>query len=485
MLKLASRLAGVVALIACITLLFHRLATVNETTAGFAYLLGVLAIASAWGLVEATVGSIVAVLCYNFFFLPPVGTFTIADPKNWVALLTFLITAIVASKLSDRAKRRTAEALERQRDMERLYALSRAILLTDASGVAARQITHQISQIFEVPSVALYERGTGEIHYSGPEDLAGVRDKLREAALQGTFFHDEQTRTLVTAVRLGGEPIGSLALRNAHLSETALQALTNLVAIALERVRSQESASRAEAARQSEELKSTLLDAIAHDFQTPLTSIKAAATTLLSGVDAGRPAGASEQRELLAVVDEEADRMSRLVTEAIRTSQIEAGTLTLDRRPHRVAEIIADAARESRGAAERCRVQIDGTTSAPELNVDADLIELALRQVIENALAHSPPGSPITIRAAPSGENLVISVSDQGPGIPRPEQEHLFDKFYRGSVPRYHGAGSGMGLAIARAILRSHGGDVVLESSTAQGSEFRLLVPLAATEQRS
>src|SRR5256712_816683 len=308
-----SRVAIALALIAATTFVCSRLIPVNATTAGFAYLVDILVIATAWGLLEAIIASVVAVLCFNYFFFPQVGTFTIADPQNWVAIFAFLVTALIAGQLSARAKRRTREAVDRQREMERLYALSRAILLTDATQPVAKQISRQIAHTFEFPAVALYDRSSGEIHRAGPEDLPDVDDKLREAAAEGTLFQDEARQLIVTAIRLGGEPIGSLAVRGASLSDTALQSLSNLVAVGLERVRGQEAATRAEAARQSEELKSTLLDAIAHEFKTPLTSTKAGATGLLSDSATESPG----QRELVTIVDEEADRLARLATEAI------------------------------------------------------------------------------------------------------------------------------------------------------------------------
>lgn len=473
------RITAVLAIIAAITFICFRLIPVNATSVGFAYLIAILLIATAGGLLEATVASVAAVLCFNYYFLPPIGTFTIADPQNWVALFAFLVTSIIASQLSARAKRRTQEAVDRRLEMERLYALSRAILLTDINQSAAKQVAHQIAQIFEFPAVALYDRTTGEVHRAGPEDLPGVDDKLRQAAVQGTLFHDPSNRTIVTSIRLGGEPIGSIAIRGALLPDTALQALANIVAIGLEKVRGQEAANRAEAARQSEELKSTLLDAIAHEFKTPLTSIKAAASALLSE----NVSTAEEEHELIIIVNEEADRLGRLVSDAIEMARIEVGKIKLNRQTHSVNDLVSRVLQQMKPATEGRTISTHIANGLPVVVVDEELIELALRQLLDNALKYSPPASPVELSAELGEGGVVISVRDQGPGIPDRDQGRIFEKFYRGSNTRQRVIGTGMGLTIAREILRAHRGDIWVKSSPGQGSEFCLSLPSASQEK--
>src|SRR6516225_5252591 len=194
----AVRLLAVLCLISAATFLCLRLMPANATTAGFAYLIAVLLIAATWGMVEATAAAVVAMLCFNYYFLPPVRTLTVADPQNWVALFAFLATSIVASQLSSRAKQRTHLAVDRQLEMERLYALSRAILLTEANRTAPKQMAHHIARIFDFPAVALYHRDTGEVHHGGPEDLRAVDEELKQVALQGTLLNEEAERTVVT-----------------------------------------------------------------------------------------------------------------------------------------------------------------------------------------------------------------------------------------------------------------------------------------------
>ena len=196
------RFGVVLVIIAVITWVCARL-SVNATTAGFAYLLAVLSLATVWGLREALSASLLAVFCFNFFFFPPIGTFHVADPHNWVALSAFLVTAIIASQLSAHAKQRTQEAVTQRLEMERLYALSRAILLTDPKQDAAPQIAQQIAQIFDCRAVALYDRQAGVVHGAGPADMPALADPLQQAAREGTVPAGGPSSITVAAIRLG------------------------------------------------------------------------------------------------------------------------------------------------------------------------------------------------------------------------------------------------------------------------------------------
>jgi len=476
---LAFRLAMALVVIAAITFVCDRLIQVNATTTAFAYLVAILMIATAWGLVEAVAASVIAMLCFNFFFLPPIGTLTIANPQNWVALFAFLVTSLTASQLSARAKRQTQEAIDRQREMERLYGLSRAILLTDPAQPVTKHIARQIAQIFQFSGVVLYDRQSGEISRQGPEDLPVTEEQLRETAVQGTQVQEENPPRVVTAISLGGEPIGSIALGGLPLSSGALQALSNLVAIGLERARGQEAANRAEAARQSQELKSTLLDAIAHEFKTPLTSIRAATTALLSGP----LATLSAQHELVTIIDEESDRLARLVTEAIHTARIEAGEIQLNKELHSVASLVSTALQQMKPMVEERKVTTTIGDNLPLVFVDGELIELVLRQLIDNAVKYSSAGAPLALHARADEENVMISVVDEGPGIPEAERSRIFERFRRGAEVRHHVPGSGMGLSIAREILQAHGGRIWVESRRGGGSQFWIALPVTSQEK--
>jgi two-component system, OmpR family, sensor histidine kinase KdpD len=472
----AIRLAVAIAVTAGITFLCFRLIPVNATTAGFCYLVEVLIIATVWGLREAVVTSIVAMLCFNYFFFPPVGTFTISDSRNWVALFAFLATSLIAGQLSARAKRRTREAIDRQEEMERLYALSRAILQTDSREAPGKQIAEQIVQTLHLPGVALDDHIRGEIHCAGSEHLADLERVLRKGP-DAFILPGAMAPIVVSPVRLGGEEIGALAVWGSTLSETALQSVSNLAAIGLDRARAQQVTAEAEAARQSQELKSTLMDALAHEFKTPLTSIKAAATALLSEA----VPKLSEHQELLAIIDEDADRLARLVTEAIQMARIEGGTLQLNRGLHAPAALISAALRDMKHRTEGRRLDVQLPVGLPLVFVDAGLVQMALRQVIDNALKFSSPAGPLTIAARAEEGRLVISVADEGPGIPERELDRVFEKFYR-SPGHHRVGGTGMGLTVAREILRAHGGDIMVKNLSGTGSEFCLVLATAPPE---
>jgi two-component system, OmpR family, sensor histidine kinase KdpD len=461
--------------IAAVTLIAFRVIPVNSTSAGVLYLVTILLIARQGGLVASIAASFAAAGCLNFFFLPPILKFTIADPQNWVALFAFLVTAILVSKLATTAQDQTKAALDRQTEMERLYALSRGILLIENDGSVANQAARQIARAFDFTGVSLYDRSTGEIYRAGKQDLPEWDDRLREVALQGSFLQDPATNTVVTAIRLGADPIASLALRGTPLNDSALQSLSNLVAIALERSRAIEAANRADVARQSDQLKSTLLDAIAHEFKTPLTSIKAAATALL---ETSLTANAS-QKELVTIVDEEADRLGRLVTEAIQMARIEAGRVYLNRKLESPADIVSHAIAGLQSTIAGRPIRIEVPNSLPQLEADSELIELALRLLLDNALKYSTPNSPITVQARTANNRLVIAVHNEGAGIPEPEQSKIFNKFYRAPKTSAAIPGTGMGLAIARDIVQAHQGQIWVESSPGQGAEFCISLPLS------
>jgi two-component system, OmpR family, sensor histidine kinase KdpD len=477
-----ARILGALALIAAITFVSSRLIPVNATTAGFFYLVAVLMIATAWGMVESTIASIAAMLCFNFFFLPPVGTFTIADPQNLVALFAFLATSLTASQLSERLKHQRIQAIDRGREMERLYALSRAILLTDTTEPTGKQIARQIAHAFECPATALFDRKTGEVYLAGPEPLPDIEARLRDATIRSIVIRDNANGIVITPVRLGGEPIGSLAVKNAFMSDAALQSVVSLAAVGLERAHAQEEVNRAQIARQGDELKSTLLDAIAHEFKTPITSIKAVTSDLLSNPEETL---SEHQHGLLAIADEGVDRLSRLVTEAIQLARIQGGSLRLQRGVHFPSSLVSVAVRQTKTLTDGREIRVDAPDSLPLVSVDAALIQMVIAHLIENAVKYTPPGSPISIGARPGQDGVVFYVTDQGPGISGQDQTRIFEKFYRGHEGESLNKGSGMGLAIAREIIRAHGGEIWVNSTRGQGSEFGFSLPEAREASNS
>ncbi|HWJ57935.1 MAG TPA: ATP-binding protein [Vicinamibacterales bacterium] len=463
---LALRVGLALGALAGATALFHFVVPANPTTVALSYLLLVLLTATEWGLLEATLLAAAASLAYNLFFLPPVGRLTIADAENWASFFAFMLTAIVVSQLSGRARARHLEAVARQRDLERLYTLSRGLLLAEEGGAAPAGIARHIADAFELEGLALYDQHTGTIVRAGRTDLPEVDARLRDVARQATTWR-EPGGIVVTAVRLGQAPIGSLALQGGTMSDTVLQSVVNLAAIGLERAREREAATATEAARRSGELRAALLDAVAHEFKTPLTSIRAAAGGLTGLVTTG------DARELLAIVDEESARLQGLVSDAIRMFHVEVGDFEVRRERHDLRGLVDRVIREL-GARLAGRPVTNRIMPDVIVEADADLLGLALRQLVDNAAKYSSPGSAIDVDAS-MGSGVDVVVRNLGPAIPEHERDRIFERFVRGAQASRL-PGSGMGLAIVRRIAQAHGGDVTAASSGGV-TEFRLSLP--------
>lgn len=355
---------------------------INSTTVALVYLLVVLLMAILWRSGPAIFASMVAMLCFNFFFLPPFHTFRIADPQNWLALAVLFVAAIAVGQLSARAQQRAEEAEVAKGEVERLY----------------------------------YE-------------------------LQDSF----------------------------------------------------ERSSQAKALKQSERLKSSLLDAVTHDFRTPLTSIKASATAMLDDLYAVERDKAipllniEDRKEMLQVIDEETDRLDRFVEGLTKLARIDAGDTHLHLQPASVEEVVANALKraEPRTRANRIEVWID---DLPLMTIDDEAISQAIYTLIDNAAKYSPPESPITVRAKQVNEtSVVISVEDHGPGIRADVRDRVFEKFFRAMRDGDVGdgkPGTGLGLSIARGIVQAHHGRIWVENAeNGAGAKFVIELPIEASLQ--
>jgi two-component system sensor histidine kinase KdpD len=372
-------LAAVVAIGAATAALKLFRSHINPTTVALALLLVILFVATRLGSRPAVLASIAGVFCFNFFFLPPVGTLTIADPDNWIALSVFLITAVTAGELSARARRRAEEAEAGRLEIERLYT------------------------------------------------------ELRDAF---------------------------------------------------------ERASEAEALRRSERLKSALLDAVTHDIRTPLTSIKASVTTLLdeSRTEKNKEVtlNAEGRREMLEVIDEEADRLNRFVESLVELARIEAGQLELRRRWGTIEEIVAAALARAEPLTRSHEVIVSIDKDLPVVRVDARAVAEVVYTLLDNAAKYSPAGTSIKVAASQFDDaTLKLVVEDDGQGIPMELRERVFDKFFRATHthPGSTRSGMGMGLAIARGIVEAHGGRIWIETTNrGRGTSVALTLPLGDEE---
>lgn len=469
------RLASSVAGVALVTWTAHTLLPVNATTVGFAYLLLVLVIATVWGFVEACLASVSATVAYNLFFLPPVGRLTIADPQNWIALVSFLTTALVASRLSTEAKRRALDALSRQRDVERLYTFSRAILLIGKTEPFPRQLVRKLAETFELSAVVLYERRTDEFYRAGPADFDGMDEQLRHAAFHGASFADTEHKRMITDVRLGAEPIAGLALQGEQMPDPVLQGISNLVAIGLERARAQDLEAQVEAANQSEKLRTTLLDAMAHEFKTPLTSVMGATSALLDNPDQPLPS----RTELLKIADEEARHLKDLIDDTVEMGRLDSPNIQVETEPAEIGGVVQEVIAAMDPEIDGRPLEVNRDEYPSIAMIDRRLVKLAIKQLLDNALKYSPPETAIRIRVHNESGAATISVVDQGRGIPASEQRRIFDRMYRSPSVERQIPGSGLGLSIALNIARAHHGDLDVTSRPGE-TVFRLTLPLRA-----
>src|SRR5215469_12686799 len=465
--------AALVAVLA-ITYFYRYTHRFNATTVAFTYLLAILGVSVVWGRWVSGFMSLAATLAYNYYFLPPIGTFTIADPQNWVALVTFLATSVLASDLSTRARNQAAEANRRRREVERLYRFSQRLLSAGNPIELLNAIPRQIVETFEVGAAALFLSDKQKVYRSGinlPQLDAGF---LKAIVAREELQIDAEHSVCFAPLRLGTRILGSLGISGPVVSRESLEAMGTLIAVAIERAYAIEMVGKTEAAREGERLKSALLDAITHDFRTPLTSMKMSVTTLLSAakLDDG------QRKELLHVIDEECDRLNRLVGEAAEMARLEAGEVKLQLEPLRAADLISGSLDLCKGVLGTRPIRIE--MKNPDLRVEADSARAkeVLVHLIQNANLYSSPDQPITISAEEKDDFVLFSVADHGPGIAEAELGLIFDKFYRGADQRYRVQGTGMGLPIAKAIVQAHGGTIGVISQVGSGSVFSFSLPI-------
>ncbi|HTD24175.1 MAG TPA: DUF4118 domain-containing protein [Terriglobales bacterium] len=462
------------ALVFVIVFLYTRVIRVNPTTVALTFLVAVLGISAVWGLRYAVFVSIVATLAFNYFFLPPVGTFTIADTQNWVALIAFLLTAVIASELSARVRQEADEANQRRREVEKLYAFSQQLLVTDNVLELLNEIPHHIVATFGVSAAAVYVSERDKIYRSGPDITQLQSEELRGVTARGETVIDAQRNICLAPVRMGVRALGALGVAG-HLSRETLDALGGLIAIATERAAAVEKLGRAEASRENERLRSALLDSVTHEFRTPLTSIKASVTSLISDFQLDQ----AQRQELLTIINEESDRLNRLVGEATEMAQLDAHEVKLNIEPQNIREAIDAALEESKPSLRSHSVEVRMPSYLPPVLMDVDRIKEVLRHLLENAAKYSPPESPIFISSEVQNGRLVTNVADRGVGIDDLERSMIFDKFFRGQGQRHRVQGTGMGLAIAKAIVEAHGGKIGVTSQLGQGSVFSFGLPIA------
>ncbi len=448
----------------------------NTTTVALSFLLIVLVAAATSRLWVAGLTSIVSMICFNFFFLPPVGTLTIADPQNWVALLAFVAVSLVASNLSSAARAGRDEALSRRDEVARLFDLSRDVLLITHSAEAISPLAQLVARRFALDYVAicLPQGDRWRVAEAGSLMLTLDREQLGppQAVADGQRTIDAGGRAVrLVPLRFGTRAVGLLAVAGRAVEAGTLDALGGVAAIAVERAQFLEERKAADLSRRSEELKSALLASIAHDLRTPLTAIRVAATNL----QASWP-NDEERREQSALVVAEVERLNRLFHNILEMARIDAGSIGPDLRWVDPSEIV-EAARDQIGHALDRHAFSTGVESDRLVRVDPRLTASALAHLLENAAQYTPPGCPVRVDADVTAEGLTLTVRDRGPGVTAQDLPHLFERFYRGSEAAPRASGTGMGLSIAHGLLAAEGGRITVENCPDGGARFTIVIP--------
>ena len=466
--------AGAVAVALGIGLLLKHFIAVQSIS--LVFLTAILASAIAWGLWPSLFAAIASMLAYNFFFLPPLYTFTVGDPENVLALFFFLIVALIVSNLTARTRTQVVTARLRAKTTAELYAFSRKVAGIGALDDLLWATAHQITSMLNVRTVLLMPLKDRE----GLEVASGYppEDQLDDADMAAARWSWEHNRpagrgadTLPGAKRLflplrtGSGPVGVLGIdRDAPGplltpdDRRLLDALCDQAAVAIERISLAKGLDEARVLAETERLRAALLTSISHDLRTPLASILGTVSSLRSYPERYSPV---EREDLLATLHDEAERLNRFVSNLLDMTRLESGAIDLKLELIDVAEIVGSALQRAGSVLAGHGVEVNIEPHLPMLRLDAVLFEQVLFNLLDNAAKYSPIGSRIDIRASRDGELVEIEVVDEGPGIPPADLERIFDKFYRVQAQDRRRAGTGLGLAICRGFVEALGGWIV------------------------
>ncbi len=484
-------LIAAIAVISTSVVVLRAIPGVNPTTVVLALMLIVLSTATLASLWIAISVSLAGTLALNFFFLPPVGTFTIADPQNWVALAVFLAAAVIASNLSAAAQERAREAIERRNEVTRLFDLTRDVLLTSENAGAIDALASHVARRFELARVAIclpadsgwrIHQGGGAVAVVTPDQLNEALAKARGAiefdahrrAYGGQVFLDGGV--VLIPLRHGTRAIGLLAADSA-LDAGTLDAVAGVVAIAIERAQFLGEREAAEVQRQRGELASTLLASISHDLKTPLTAIRVAIENLRGELPV------AERRAQSDAAATEIVRLTKLFEDLLDMARIDAAALNVQREWVTPADIVDAAVAHVRHSVDGHALSVEADSDRA-INVDARLASVALSHLLENAARYSPADRDIVVEAHAGDDGFTATVTDHGPGLDAGELDHLFERFYRGRHAQQVAPGTGMGLAITRGLLKAMGGRVWAENVAGAGARFSIAVPAASKPLR-
>jgi two-component system sensor histidine kinase KdpD len=469
--SLAQRYGMSMTSVALTTLLLIQLPSLHQANIALLYLLVVLISATTIGLGPAMLASVLAFLGFNFFFVAPLHTFTVADSQDVVRLLTFLAVAIIASSLAGRARDQADTAQRSATELATLYGLSQTI----SAEVATDRILHVVAQttahLLNVPvcAVLLYDDG-----------------RLTERARSGDS-PPEPSRQVDTFLRIGPRVLGVLRVTQRALDDPLtkaeqghLEMIASQVVLALERARLTEEANQARTLAEAERVKGGLLSSVSHDLRTPLAVIKGAVTDLLDDAVAWDSAA---RYDLLHAINEEADRLNRLVGNLLEMSRIESGAQPPTRSSQDIGELVANVVNRMAPRLAAHPITIDIPADLPAVQINYTQIDQVLTNLLENAVKYTPADTPIAIEAGVERDTMRIEVRDHGPGIPAGLSTRIFEKFVRVAGPERHADGMGLGLAICKGMIDMHQGRIWAENLPDGGARFIFTLPLHAPAQ--
>jgi two-component system sensor histidine kinase KdpD len=462
------------------------------------FLTVVVGIAVRYGLWPSLFATVASSLCYNFFFLPPIYTFTITDPTNIGAFVFFTIVAVVVSHFAARGRTRTVAAHERIRAVELLYAFSRKLAGVGTLDDVLWATAYQTALMLKVHVVLLLPEEGSIVVKAGypPEDIL---DEADVAAAKWAWQNDRSAgrgsdtlpgaKRLFLPMRTGRGAIGVIGIDSDKPGplltpdqRRLLDALIDQSALAIERVRLVEDLERAKRAAEADRLRSALLTSISHDLKTPLAAVLGAAGTLrdLSGALSD-----GEKADLLATIVDEAERLNRFIANLLDMTKLESGAVVPNAAAHDLGEIVGSALRRAGKILAHHRVELDLAADLPMLRLDAVLFEQVLFNLLDNAAKYSPIHTTIRIQSWRDRDSVCLQVLDEGNGIPAAELEHIFDKFYRVEKGDQVRAGTGLGLAISRGFVEAmHGTITAANRVDRSGAAFAIRFPISpATEQ--
>ena len=376
-------------------------------TVGFIYLLAVIVITISYGVWQAIFLSLIAVSCRNYFFIPPVFSFTVADDRDWIALASFQVCALVVSRLSSREQKIARDANYQRLQMKKLYELSRGILLFDLHHPPGAQLVQLIRRIFQAEDVAIFDANSVLLNHEGSWSTE-KQQIAKTTYLTDKNEDDHDTRTTQRVVRIGNSSIGAMAIRG-EVDPLIAHSIVSLSAIAFERYQSYEKEANAVSAKQTEQLRVAVLDALAHAFKTPLTAIRTASSGLLEMGTLGKTESA-----LAELIDEESVNLNQLCTRLLQTAKLEASSVALRTEPVIVSRLVKDVLEDLSGTLKQHPIELSIEEQETPLQGDRELLTMILTQYLDNAAKYSAPDTPIDIAVRESDSELLLSVHNQG-----------------------------------------------------------------------